>query len=224
MGISRNSIDISGITPEKELPSKIEGQVIEYSEVDYIFIPEDKPRVHNIHHLSIHIDLLSNRIIHAPLGTLIVVDGIKKIRLVYIQREHSEKKYSINLQLPYNTFFELPKSNGDITGINVYIADAFFQIIESRKIYSHILYIVNVHYENPNQLQDSEKHTINLSDEAKEINFTVSSIFDSDIDSDDTEPVLLSRQALNEVTISSTSDLDASSTEEYLVDTDEEYL
>jgi hypothetical protein len=144
MGIIRNSIDITGITPEDELPQKISGQLIEYSEVEHIYIPEDRPRLGNIHQISIDLETTSHRIIKAPTGRIIVLDGIKKLKIIYSRKGYSDRANIVNLQIPFNTFIELPKTSINIEDIGIHIVDAYFNQIEARKLYSYTLYMVNV--------------------------------------------------------------------------------
>lgn len=144
MGVIRNFIDIEGITPEQELPDKITGQLIEYSEVEHIYIPNDKPRIYNIQNISIKIDITSSRIINAPLGKIVVLDGLKSFKITYTQRGHNERASIVDLDLPYNTFIEIPKDRENMGSAHVYVADAYFKVIDSRKIYSYILYVINV--------------------------------------------------------------------------------
>lgn len=144
MGIIRNSIDIVGITPEDKLPGKINGQLIEFSEIEHINIPEDKPRLGNIHQISIHVEPTTSRVIKAPNRKIIVLDGLKNIKIIYSYRSHSEKANIVKLQLPFNTFIELPENTIEVGDINIHIADAFFQTIEARTLYSYILYMVEV--------------------------------------------------------------------------------
>lgn len=144
MGIIRNFIDITGITPEDELPKKINGQIIEYSEVEHIYIPEDNPRLGNIHQLSINLKITSHRIIKAPTGEIIVLDGIKKLKINYSRKGYSDKETIVNLQIPFNTFIELTNAATKVEDIDIHIVDAYFTRIGSRKLYSYTLYMVNV--------------------------------------------------------------------------------
>lgn len=148
MGIIRNFIDITGITPEEELPNKINGEIVQYSEVDYIFVPDNKQEISSIYQIFINIVIKSSRTINAPLGKIVVLDGIKKIKLIYTEKNETDKASILNLELPYNTFIELPKDAGMVKNINVNIVDAYFALIDSKKIYSNILYMLNVNYDN----------------------------------------------------------------------------
>ena len=144
MGIIRNSIDIIGITPEDELPKKINGQLIEYSEVEHIYIPEDSPRLGNIHQISIDLKTTSHRIIKAPTGEIIVLDGVKKLKVIYSRKGYSDRANIVNLQIPFNTFIELTNTPIKVEDIDIHIVDAYFTRIGSRKLYSYTLYMVNV--------------------------------------------------------------------------------
>lgn len=147
MGTLRNFIDITGITPEEELPKKVNGQIVQYSEIDYIFVPDDRQGISSIFQIFIDVEIKSRRTINAPLGKIVVLDGVKKIKLIYTQKYNEGKVGILALELPYNTFIELPKDAGEIKNISVNIVDAYFSLIESKKVYSNILYMISVNYD-----------------------------------------------------------------------------
>lgn len=142
----RNSINVIGITPENKLPNKIIGQIIEYSETETIFITEGKHKIRNISQIEFKIKLTSNRVITAPLGKVVVLDGIKKFRLKCSKKDSSKIESTVELETPYNAFFELPQVTTQYSHAEVYILDAYFQLINSNKLYSHIIYLINVIY------------------------------------------------------------------------------
>lgn len=146
MGIIRNSINILGITPEEELPKQINGQIIEFSENDYIYIPENMPAISSIHKIEVKVESKPGRTINAPTGKIIVMDGIRKIYLTYVPVGYYQNYYTVNFELPFNTFIDLPNNAGEISSIETYIADAYFKMINGRKVYDHIIYIINVNY------------------------------------------------------------------------------
>ena len=53
----RNFISVTGITQENDLPKKAKGELLQHSEVDYIFIPSNRPRVKELTHISISVDI-----------------------------------------------------------------------------------------------------------------------------------------------------------------------
>lgn len=146
MGIVRNFIDIIGITPEDELPDKNNGQIIEYSEVENIFIPEHHSRIRNIFQIMVKVEIKSTRTVNAPLGKVIIVDGIKRLKIIYEDRGDSKKANIVNLEVPYNTFIELQKGAEILDNIEIYIMDAYFHSISPRTLYSHVVYLIHIHY------------------------------------------------------------------------------
>lgn len=150
MGIIRNFIEIVGITPESELPHKNNGQIIEYSDVENIFIPPEKSGIDNIYQIIVDLEIKSNRMIKASLGRICVIDGIKKFKIIYKEKGKEGKINILDLKLPFNTFIDLPNENINIENVKVYIADAYFDLIDRRKIYGHYIYIIDVHYNKAN--------------------------------------------------------------------------
>jgi hypothetical protein len=146
MDIVRNSIIISGIAAENELPKGINGQLIEYSEIDYAYIPGNMPPVSRINKIDVKVSCQHGRTINAPSGRIIVLDGTKNISLDYISSGYYQGDYTVNLEMPFNTFIDLPNNAGEVKAVDVYIVDAYFRMVSSGKIYNHILYMVNVSY------------------------------------------------------------------------------
>ncbi len=164
MGIVRNFINVIGVAPEYELPNKINGQIVQYSEIETILIPNDKPEVKSIYEIMVDVKVKSIRTINAPLGKTIVVDGEKKYKIIYTENGDSEKANILYLSTPYNTFFELSKDNVDIdiNNIKVYILDAYFDLISPRKIYCHSVYLLDANYSCENLKNEFDKN-VNVS-------------------------------------------------------------
>lgn len=159
MGIFRNSIDIIGITPENELPRKINGQLVEYSELDYILLNESKKRFGYIQQIEVSVDVKGTRTIKSPNSKIIVVDGIKNFKI--LSKIHSDKVSTFNIEMPYNTFLDLPKEVDKMEELKIYIVDAYFQLVHSKKIYSHILYMINAKYKIPSDKKESKDSSLN---------------------------------------------------------------
>ncbi|NLZ47197.1 MAG: hypothetical protein GX895_00145 [Clostridiales bacterium] len=142
----RNFISVTGITQEKDLPKRVKGELLQHSDIDYIFIPGNRPRIKELTHISISVDIKNHRIIKSPKGSTIVLDGLKKLKITYVPEGRSKKTIQAELYLPYNTYLELPDGVNDIGKVDVYILDAYFELIEGRKIYSFIFYMLDIEY------------------------------------------------------------------------------
>lgn len=143
MDVVRNFINISGLADEHDLPDKINGQVIQYSEADTIFIPENLPEIQSIFQVIVDIKITGSRKIQTPVGYSLILDGIKKLKIIYKDKSDTGNASFFNLVLPYNTFVEASE-NIDLGNISVYIIDAYFDILDKRRIYSSMLYLINV--------------------------------------------------------------------------------
>jgi hypothetical protein len=148
MSTIRNFINIIGITPEDELPNENKGEMIIYSDIETLFIPEDKPAIKNIYEIKTDVTLTSSRAIETPAGKIIILDGRKNFEIIYSGNDGSNTANILTLNYPYNSFFELPIKHINNYSKNIFILDAYFHLIESRKIYCHIIYLVNVDFEN----------------------------------------------------------------------------
>ncbi|MCQ1530739.1 hypothetical protein [Lutispora saccharofermentans] len=145
MGIVRNFIDIIGITPESELPGVNRGEIIEYSDHETIFIPEQRIKIESIYQIMIDLELKSERLINAPQGKIYVLDGVKKLKIIYTDKDGEGKAKILNLERPFNTFMDLPQGAW-IENIKLFIADAYFQLLDERNIYSYCLYMIDARY------------------------------------------------------------------------------
>lgn len=141
MDIIRNFIKVSGISGENELPGCVNGQIVQYSENNTIYIPKTKSEIHSLYHVIIEVDIKSYRKINNPFGTTIVLDGVKRLKITYCSNDKDRKANFLNLELPYNTFVELPE-NMVMSNFKTYIIDAYFSLLSKRSIYSHIVYMI----------------------------------------------------------------------------------
>ncbi|WP_432401986.1 hypothetical protein [Wukongibacter sp. M2B1] len=146
MGIVRNHINIEGITREEDLSKNKNGHTIIYSEEKTLFLPTDKPEIKSIYEILISIDIKSHRSITTPIGNVVVLDGLKKYKIIYTENSEIEKVSILNLDTTFNTFTELPKGLEDIWNLKIHVIDAYFSVINPQKIYGHFLYLVDVNY------------------------------------------------------------------------------
>lgn len=142
MEVIRNSINVIGIADINELPDKLQEQMIQYSESETIFIPCDKAEVGDIFEIMIEIEITSKRIVETNINKTVILDGVKKYKIIYSEKS-SSKANILYLDIPYNTFIKLPK-NEIINKVSVYILDAYFSILSTRKIYSYLVLQLDV--------------------------------------------------------------------------------
>lgn len=143
MGIVRNFIDIEGLTLSEELPKEIEGQLIQTSEIENIYIGNKVSNIKNIYQIIINMYLKSQRIIDAEVGKVVVVDFIRNYKIIYY--DNNNLVNILELKLPYNTFIELDK-NREIYDVRAYIVDSYFELIDNEILYNYSLYFINVIY------------------------------------------------------------------------------
>lgn len=147
MGIVRNNINIEGLSLEEELPRKINGQLITFSETDNLYISESNPEAKSIYEILIEVDIISKRTINTGLSKIIVLDGVKKYKILYVEKNELSTANIVYLETPYNTFIELPKNVERISELNIHIIDAYFNLIDNRNIYEHLVYQLDIHHD-----------------------------------------------------------------------------
>lgn len=146
MGVIRNFIEIEGLAVEDDLPKKSLGQFVKYNETETICIPEDKPGIKDIFQIAIEMEVKSKRIINSNDMKTVVIDGAKKLKIVYSQDICPDKLVMLSLTLPYNTFIEIPNEVGDVENIYIHILDAYFEVLDKQRIYGHFLYLLDARY------------------------------------------------------------------------------
>ncbi|SHH00146.1 hypothetical protein [Tepidibacter thalassicus] len=192
MGIVRNFINVIGIASKNELPNKINGQIVEYSDTEILFVPDDKPEINTIYEIMIDLKIKSIRKVNSSLSNIVIIDGERKHKIIYTENGDFERVNVLYLNMPYNTFVELPNNNVDIdiNNISIHVLDAYFELISSRKIYSHVVYLIDVNYNNQNLKDKYYKQNIRF-DVGKNIDIEVDKELsiskDEDIDSENSE-------------------------------------
>lgn len=147
MGTVRNNINIEGLSLEEELPKKNNGQLITYSETDNLHIPDSNPEAKGIYEISIEIDIVSKRAVNTGVGKIVVLDGLRKYKILYIENNEASSASILYLEAPYNTFVELPQNAGSVSEMNIHIIDAYYYLTDSRNIYEHLVYQLDIHHD-----------------------------------------------------------------------------
>lgn len=155
MGVVRNFIDIIGI--KEDIPLKFDGYTIEYEDKENIFIPKDSGKIDVIYQIVVDLEVKSHRVISLPTGKVCVIDGIKKIKIVYTDIEQKGKANILELKLSFNVSVNLPHRDIHIEDIDIFLADAYFDKINEEIIYGYYLYIINISHSNINTVLDISK-------------------------------------------------------------------
>lgn len=144
MGVIRNFIDIEGIIHKEDLPHNFYDHMIIYSDTENIFISEQKNSMKNIFQIFIDLKVKAFKVIEMPLCKVLIIDGIKKLKIIYSQKNDENKAGILELQRPFNTCIELSQGLEEFENIDIYILDAYFELINENTIYSYIVYFVNI--------------------------------------------------------------------------------
>lgn len=143
MGVVRNCIDIVGITPESELPFRKKGQHIETSQKENLVI-DSKITIKNIYQIVMDIGIKGTRIVNSSPSKIVVIDGYKKFKVACYDMDNNMAV--IELYSPFNLFFDSGNSDAKLEKPNIYIVDAYFELINSKKLYCNIVYLIDTHY------------------------------------------------------------------------------
>jgi hypothetical protein len=146
MDIVRNFIKVSGIVSEEELPANINGNIIQYSETETIFIPNLTSGIQSIFHIMLQVDLSPVRKINTPYGVTVILDGIKTMKILYSDKSSDGNASLLNLETPYNAFVEIPKDCKSDFDIKLHILDGYFKTLGADRIYCYIVYLITLNY------------------------------------------------------------------------------
>lgn len=67
----------------------------------------------------------------------------KKLKIIYTSGSSLDSANLLTISTPYNTFVDIPDGYTGLDKAEVYIMDAYFSLLDGRRIYSHILYLVH---------------------------------------------------------------------------------
>lgn len=141
----RNFINVVGITDESELPTECPGQFVEYSETDYLFLPEATPSVNTLYEVNLGIEILNSRIINMQNSRVYILDGNKKFKITCSSKDKSNKPLTFKFNYPFNAFIDI-ENNDNVKSAKVFVLDAYFHLINPKTIYSNITYLISVEY------------------------------------------------------------------------------
>lgn len=141
----RNFINVVGITDESELPTECPGQFIEYSETDYLFIPENATAINTIYEISLSIEVLNSRTINMKNSRVYILDGNKKFKITCSSKDKNNKSITLKFNYPFNAFIDIDNTD-TVKSAKVFVLDAYFHLINPRTIYSNITYLISVEY------------------------------------------------------------------------------
>jgi len=160
MDIVRGFIKISGITDVNDLFNLNNIYSAQFAEKDMIYLPEDSPGIDNIFEIILKAEILSCRFINTPTGTSIIFDGIKSLKIISTEINSDGKANFSYIKLPFNIFAKSPKVVGKMQDYDIYIMDAFFTLLDTKRIYSHITYLLHLNIDLPIKKPENEIEAI----------------------------------------------------------------
>lgn len=143
MEIIRNSINVCGLTDPEDLQGVADALLFQYAEAETLTIPESQPEMTGLYQIRVVVEKESSHPMKTPLGTALILDGKKKVELVCACRDEPDKARLVDLEVPFNVLLE-PPVPVQIENITVYILDAYFSLLDARRIYSHLVYMISL--------------------------------------------------------------------------------
>lgn len=139
MAFIRNNIEIEGIQQSGGILEN--AYILNYFENGTIFVPKGKGKIKYLNKVIIKIDSIEGRIINTPGGKVLSIYGRKIYSLIYSEKSH-DRAQKADLNLPLIAYVYLPPEVEDFCNLEVSVLDAFFEVIDNRKIHNHILYLI----------------------------------------------------------------------------------
>lgn len=139
MSLIRNNIEIEGV----ELKDGIDDNsyVLNYWEDGPIFLPKSKGKIRHLNKVIIELNSIEGKVIMTPAGRVLNIYGRKLYYLIYSEKSH-DRPQKASIDLPFIAYVYLPKEVEDFSDLDVSVMDAFFEVIDNRKVYSHTLYLI----------------------------------------------------------------------------------
>ncbi|KMT21378.1 hypothetical protein [Clostridium cylindrosporum] len=154
MAYIRNNIEIEGI---ENRSIALEGSyVLNYWENGPIFLPRNKGKIRHLNKVVIEIDSVEGRVINTPAGKVLNIYGRKIYSLVYSEKSH-DKLQRTNINMPFMAYVYLPLEVEDFCDLEVSVIDAFFEVIDNRKVHNHILYLIKFNKKSMEAIEKSEE-------------------------------------------------------------------
>lgn len=139
MSIIRNNIEIEGIKQGENV--NYGSYVLNYWENGPVFLPRSKGKIKYLTKVIIELNSIEGSILNTPAGKVLSIYGRKIYSLVYSEKSHDRSQRS-SVDLPFLSYVYLPKEVEDFCNLEVSVSDAFFEVIDNRKVHSHILYLI----------------------------------------------------------------------------------
>lgn len=144
MGIIRNLINVEGIAQESDFNIQPNDNIIKYSCVETLFIPSNKPEAKKINEINIKLQITDERILKSGIGKSLVLGGLKNYKVSYVENSPEATKCTACIQEPYITYLDISNDISEVEKSYVYIIDAYFHLMDSRRIYAHFVYLIHI--------------------------------------------------------------------------------
>ncbi|MEG0371561.1 MAG: hypothetical protein RR645_04610, partial [Clostridium sp.] len=164
----RNNIEIEGVEQRDGVQDG--SFVLNYWENGPIFLPKSKGKIRNLNKVIIEMDSIEGRILNTPSGKVLSIYGRKIYSLIYSEKSHDRSQKTV-IDLPFVAYAYLPVGVDDVIDLEVSILDAFFEVIDNRKVHNHILYLIKF-----NKKEINKPHEVKDVDENFKGNLTLMDI------------------------------------------------
>lgn len=177
MEMIRNSINVVGLANEEDLQAGLNGHIIKYSEVETLLLPSYKSEAKCIKEVKVNVTITSKRLVTYPDGKLLIISGLKELKVKYTENSPEEMECVASIQSPYYTVSEInldTEKNGSetvgsetegIVKVNTHVLDAYFHKVDPRKISAHFVYLIEILWEYEQEDQREEDYDLMMGNE-----------------------------------------------------------
>ena len=100
-----NSIRIHGITPHSHYPNQnCHEECIQTCENDRLCLPPRKPNIECLLEVCVSVSVCSHKIIWTPMGHKLVIEAVKRIKIMYVAEDACQSCHSAHCDIPFCMF------------------------------------------------------------------------------------------------------------------------
>lgn len=140
--MSKETIDICGITPQCDLPKECYKYTCrELCNTYNLCIPSNKPDMENLLQVFIDALTLQTKKICTHNEMKLFIDAVLCVKILYVADTSCQSVHSESFKIPFCSFIPIPKNMNNVTA-EIYIEEAFIRQLNSRSFYISTLMII----------------------------------------------------------------------------------
>ncbi len=147
-------IDISGITPQSNLPEcPYNYPCKEICETYKLCVPKSKPDIETILQLFIDTSIEKSHVLYTPMGNKLIIYGNIHFKILYVAKTACQSVHSAHFDIPFCTFILSSSICNHIKNTSLFVEDTFINQFNSRNFFISIVMLVYPEFNKQNNPQ-----------------------------------------------------------------------